>query len=223
MATHATAILLETANDRFKRRGRAWFWGGLMFATVAHFGLIRFFPELTAADFSFSINEFEAIELPPEVEIPPPPELIRRPALPVVATADLEEDITIAPTTFEENPVETLPPPPSDPASLADRPTITPYTVAPELKDPARAARIVEGKYPRVFQDAGIGGSVEVWAFIDADGVVTKALVKGSSGYEKLDEAALAAVREFQFRPAMLMDRHVPVWVVLPVTFRVDR
>ncbi len=119
--------------------------------------------------------------------------------------------------------METLPPPPSDPASLADRPTITPYTVAPELKDPARAARIVEGKYPRVFQDAGIGGSVEVWAFIDADGVVTKALVKGSSGYEKLDEAALAAVREFQFRPAMLMDRHVPVWVVLPVTFRVDR
>ena len=72
MATHATDFLSETANDRFKRRGRAWFWGGLMFATVAHFGLMRFFPELTAADFSFSVTEFEAIELPPEVDGEPP-------------------------------------------------------------------------------------------------------------------------------------------------------
>ncbi len=223
MATHATDFLPETANDRFKRRFSAWFWGGLMFATIAHFGLIRFFPQLTAADVSFSITEFEALELPPEVEIPPPPELIRRPALPVVASADLQEDITIAPTTFEENPVANLPPPPRDQASIADRPTITPYTVAPELKDPARAARIVEGKYPRVLQEAGIGGRVEVWAFIETNGVVTKAQVKESSGYEKLDEAAVAAVREFEFRPALLMDRNVPVWVVLPVTFRVDR
>lgn len=70
--------------------------------------------------------------------------------------------------------------------------------------------RIVEGKYPSVLQDAGIGGRVQVWAFIDARGVVTRAQVKGSSGYEKLDEAAVAAVREFEFLPALLMDRTCP-------------
>lgn len=222
MAARATDLLSDTANDRFKRRFSAWFWGGLMFATVVHFGLIRFFPELTAADISFSVTEFEAIDLPPEVEIPPPPELIRRPALPVVATTDLEEDITIAPTTFAENPIANLPPPPSDQASIADRPTITPFTVAPEVKDPAKAARIVESKYPRVLRDAGIGGTVEVWAFIDAVGVVKRAQVKQSSGYRSLDEAAVAAVREFEFRPALLLDQHVPVWVVLPLTFRLE-
>ncbi len=187
MATRATAFLSDTANDRFKRRFGARFWGALMIATVVQFGLIRFFPELAAADVSFSVTEFVAIELPPEVEIAPHPELIRRPALPVVAPTDLEEDITIAPTTLYVNPVCDLPPPPSDQASIAHQLTITPFTVAPELKDPARVARIVEGKYPRVLQDAGIGGSVEVWAFIDVGGVVTRAQVKGSSGYEKLD------------------------------------
>ena len=36
------------------------------------------------------------IELPPEIEIPPPPEAISRPATPVMATADIDDDITIA-------------------------------------------------------------------------------------------------------------------------------
>ncbi|GIS79785.1 MAG: hypothetical protein CM1200mP14_13510 [Gammaproteobacteria bacterium] len=49
-------------------------------ATVVHFSAFAFWPELTAADFSFESDEFEAIELPPEIEIPPPPQQIARPA-----------------------------------------------------------------------------------------------------------------------------------------------
>ncbi len=217
LATH-----LETANDQFKKRASAWFWVGLMLATVVHFGFLRLFPELAAADVSFAVSEFRAIELPPEVTVPPPPEAILRPALPVVAETDLDEDVTIAPTTFEENPVEKLPPPPAKASRLREAPAFTPYTVAPRLRDPRRAERIVEEKYPKLLSQAGIGGRVIVWAFIDAKGVVRNCKVHQSSGVKRLDEAAEAAVMEFTFEPALNFDKHVPVWVQMPIVFRVE-
>ena len=106
------ALTAETANERLKRTFSSWFWGSMIVATFIHGGTFAFWPELTAEDISYEAEEIEAIELPPEIEIPPPPQAISRPATPVMATADIDEDITIAPTTFEENPVEDLPPPP---------------------------------------------------------------------------------------------------------------
>jgi len=213
----------ETANDRFKQRFGAWLWAGIILSTAVHFALLRFFPTLSAADLSFSVTEFEAIDLPPEVEIPPPPEAIARPAVPVVAQTQLEEDITIAPTTFAENPIENLPPPPADISRLGDRPVFTPYTVGPKLRDPQRAAEILQRKFPEILRNAGIGGTVLVWAFVDQTGVVKNCQVHTSSGNNLLDQAAVAAVFEFEFLPALNYDQHVPVWVSLPVTFQIRR
>ncbi|MGD2153868.1 MAG: TonB family protein [Gemmatimonadales bacterium] len=212
----------ETANERFKASFGAWLWGGVIVATVLHFALIEFFPPLTAADLSFGVTEFEAVSLPPEIEVPPAPEAIARPAVPVVARTVLEEDITIAPTTFEQNPVEALPAPPSSAARrLEEQPVFTPYTVAPSLRDPQRAVRIVQEKYPRILQDAGIGGTVVVWALIDERGVVKKCQVHTTCGEPMLDEAAQAAVLEFDFHPAYNYDKKVPVWISMPITFAV--
>jgi len=217
--TDETRVYQQTANDRFKKSSNQWFFGSIVLATVLHFGLFQFFPELTASDVSFGVTEFEAIELPPEVEIPPPPEQISRPAVPVVAATALEEDITIAPTTFEENPVESLPPPPSDASRVGDQPVFTPYTVRPEIKDRERAKQIVLQHYPKILQDAGIGGTVNVWVFIDTNGRVQNAQVQTSSGNAALDEAALQAVYEFEFTPALNMDKLTEVWVAFPITF----
>ncbi|UCC74743.1 MAG: energy transducer TonB [Gemmatimonadota bacterium] len=214
-------VYQETANDRFKKSSNQWFFGSIMLATVLHFGLFQFFPELTASDVSFGVNEFEAIELPPEVEIPPPPEQITRPAVPVVAATELEEDITIAPTTFEENPVENLPPPPADASRLGDRPVFTPYTVKPEIKNRQRAAAIILRNYPKMLQDAGVQGTVHLWVFIDTEGRVQNAQVQRGSGNSQLDEAALKSVHEFEFTPALNMDKRVPVWVAFPIRFEV--
>lgn len=211
----------QTANDRFKQSFGAWLWGSVIVATVFHFGLFALFPELTASDVSFAVNELEAIELPPEVEIPPPPEQIARPAVPVVAATELEEDITIAPTTFEENPVENLPPPPSDASRIGDQPVFTPYTVKPELKNRREALRIVEREYPKLLQEAGIGGTAHVWVFIDTQGDVENAKVQKSSGNKSLDEAALRAAMQFAFSPALNRDKRVPVWINIPITFSV--
>ncbi|MFW6199528.1 MAG: hypothetical protein ACOC8K_03050, partial [Gemmatimonadota bacterium] len=102
----------ETANDRYKQSYANWFWGSIIVATVLHFGVFYLWPDMEAADVSFAAEELENIELPPDVEIPPPPDAIARPATPVVTEAEVSEDITIAPTTFEDNPAEDLPPPP---------------------------------------------------------------------------------------------------------------
>jgi len=211
---------LGTANDRFKRSFGTWFWGSMIVATVVHFAVFQLWPEMTAEDVSFSAGELEAIELPPEIEIPPPPEAIARPATPVIATAEINEDITIAPTTFEENPVEDLPPPPSEVATdLSETPTFTPYTVRPDIKNRAAVARAMEREYPPLLRDAGIGGTVNVWFFIDEEGEVVRSLVNESSGHKALDDAALKVAEIIEFTPALNRDKRVPVWISLPITF----
>ena len=210
-----------TANDRFKRSFGTWFWGSMIVATVAHFCVFNFWPEMTAEDVSYSADELEAIELPPEIEIPPPPEAIARPATPVIASADIDEDITIAPTTFEDNPVEDLPPPPTETTTtdIAAAPTFTPFTVRPDIKNRDAVARAMEREYPPLLRDAGIGGTVNVWFFIDEEGAVVRNLVNESSGHKALDDAALKVADIIEFTPALNRDKRVPVWISLPITF----
>jgi protein TonB len=194
----------------------------MILATVAHFCVFAFWPEMTAEDVSFTADELEAIELPPEIEIPPPPEAIARPATPVIAAAEIDEDITIAPTTFEDNPVEDLPPPPEDVGNtdLAAAPTFTPYTVRPDVKNRAEVQRALEREYPPLLRDAGIGGQVLVWFFIDENGNVQNTLVNQSSGHKALDDAALKVAEVIEFTPALNRDKRVPVWISLPITFQ---
>ena len=157
----------ETANDRFKRSFDSWFWGSMIAATALHFGLFALWPDMTAADSSFTATELEMIELPPEIEIPPPPQQISRPATPIISEADIDEDITIAPTTFEDNPIEDLPPPPEEgQGELSDQPVFTPYEVAPRMTNTPEVQRALERAYPTLLRDAGIGGSVLIWFFI---------------------------------------------------------
>lgn len=215
-------ILAETANDRLKRTFSSWFWGSMIAATLLHAGTFAFWPELTAEDVSFEAAELEAIELPPEIEIPPPPQQISRPATPVMAAADIDEDITIAPTTFEENPIEDLPPPPEEAETdLSAAPTFTPFTVAPSILNRNDVVRAMEREYPPLLRDAGIGGQVRVYFFIDEQGQVQDYRIDQSSGHQALDDAALAVADVYRFSAALNRDKKVPVWVSFPITFQV--
>ncbi len=211
-----------TANDRLKSSFSSWFWGSMIAATLIHFGAFAFWPELTAEDFSFESEELEAIELPPEIEIPPPPQAISRPATPVIAEAAIDEDITIEMTTFESNPVEDLPPPPEETGTdLSAAPTFTPFTVAPEIQNRNEVIRAMEREYPPLLRDAGIGGTVRVYFFIDETGRVQDFRIDQSSGHQALDQAALNVAEVYQFSPALNRDQRVPVWVSFPITFQV--
>lgn len=216
-----SAASLMSANARFKQTFGAWLWGGLVVATVLHFGLFQLFPELTASDVRITMRDTPVMPLP-EIDIPEPPEPIPQPKAPVVGDTDPLEDVTIPRTTLEDNPVGLRPP--AEEVRAGEEPGFrTPYTVKPELRNRAEAIRIVERHYPGLLKDAGIGGQVDVWLLIDTTGVVRSARVQRSSGNSGLDEAALTAAREFRFTPALNRDRKVSVWLEIPITFSVKR
>jgi TonB family protein len=209
-----------TANERFKRGYPAWTYICVMVATFLHFALFNWFPQLQAADLGVVGDELAAIELPPEVKIPPPPEQIARPATPRVAAAEVSEDITIAPTTFEDNPVESLPPPPAG-AAPSDMPSYIPRDVEPRLKNGRDIQRLLERLYPPMLREAGIGGRVLLWVFVDAQGQAAKSQIHTSSGYPALDNAAAQIVEQMEFSPAMNRDKPVGVWIAQPIDFSV--
>ena len=213
--------IFETANDRFKRSFGVTFWGSMILATLIHFGIMAYFPELEAADVSFAMAEIEAVELPPEIEIPPPPDAIARPANPVVTSAAIDTNVTIAPTTFESNPIEDLPPPPTDAVEIevSAQPTFTPYEVAPSITNRAEVSSALVREYPAVLRDAGVGGTVLMHFFIDAAGSLENVLVAQTSGFEQLDQAAMRVAEVFEFSPALNRDERVPVWIQVPITF----
>jgi len=210
----------QSANERFKKSFSGWFWGSMIAATVMHFAVFLMWPDLEAEDVSFTADELEAVEIPPEVEIPPPPEAIARPATPVVAEAVIDDEITIEVNTFESVSVEDLPPPPSEvQTDISAAPTFTPYTVKPSYTNTNEIMRALEREYPALLRDAGIGGTVVVNFFIDEKGEVQNAVVETSSGHTALDDAALRVAPVFNFTPALNRDKVVPVWVEFPVTF----
>ena len=215
--THAVH---ETANDAFKQNATDWLAYGLIGAVAVHFALFAFFPNLQAADLSGTGGALETIELPPEVQIPPPPEQISRPATPKVAAADITEDVTIAPTTFESNPVENLPPPPKT-GSPEDRPSFIPYDVPPKLKNPGEIQKLLQRLYPSQLREAGIEGTVVLWIYIDENGAVQKTQVQKTSGYDAMDKAAMGTAGKMKFSPAKNRDKKTPVWVAQAITFEV--
>ena len=208
-----------TANDRFKQASPHWTRVGLLVAVGLHFGLVIFVQPFEAADMGTVVNEIETIALPPEVRIPPPPEAIRRPATPRVAV-DVPEDFTIERTTFDEAPPGLLPPP-TEGASPADRPSFIPFDTAPVLLNPAEVQQLLQREYPRALREANIEGRVELWLYVNEEGVVENSEVRTSSGNALLDEAAGEVAPHIRFSPAMTRDKVTAVWVRLWVEFQV--
>lgn len=210
-----------TANDRLKESSRSWFWAAMIVATLLHSGVFALWPELVAAVPTISRTELEVIP-PPEIDIPEPPQPIDRPALPVAATVDLDEEVTIQRTDWDSSPVETLPPPPTHTGSnVSAGPGWTPYTVAPAILNRDEVIRAMEREYPPLLRDANIGGTVRVYFFIDENGFVRDRRIDASSGHAGLDAAALVVAETFRFSPALNRDQKVPVWVSQPIRFQV--
>ncbi|MEJ2679485.1 MAG: energy transducer TonB [Gemmatimonadota bacterium] len=212
----------RTANDRFKQRFSRWFWSSLSAATMLHFGAFVLMPQFTAPALGHNAQTGTEIVSVGTVDVPPPPPMITAPAATVIGTADVGPDVTIPSTTFQDNPVPTLPPPPTQSGDLSRTPTVTPFTQSPVLRNQAEVANALLRFYPPLLRDAGISGTVKVWFFIDANGRVVKTQINVSSGYQAFDAAAVKVANLMKFRPAVNMDRKVPVWVSIPIVFQIQ-
>jgi TonB family protein len=205
-------------------------WLALAVSVGFHWAAFRFFPTIRTAVDDYGARELKVVEIaPPAVEIPPAPGRIVRPGAPVISEVPISEQITIAATTFEDFTPMVLPPPPpppipeAKPEVWANEPTFTPYTTAPVLQNPDEAARVILENYPRAMREAGVGGTVTMWFFLDETGKVRRTLIATTSGYEALDQAASDVAETLTFTPAYNRDTPVKVWVQLPIMFTVRR
>jgi protein TonB len=94
------------------------------------------------------------------------------------------------------------------------RPAFGDYTYVEQLPE---AVTKVPPNYPEGARKAGIEGTVQVQALVIEDGTVADCrIVQSIPG---LDQAAVAAVHQWRFKPAMAKGVPVSVWVVVPVRF----
>lgn len=76
--------------------------------------------------------------------------------------------------------------------------------------------------YPPESRRAGEQGRVLVRVLVDERGRVAEAVVKQSSGYPRLDQAALAAVRQAKFNPYTVDGKPQPVHASIPFAFKLN-
>jgi protein TonB len=65
-------------------------------------------------------------------------------------------------------------------------------------------------------------GLVKLRVHVSEEGSTREVMLHTSSGYERLDNAALDAVRRWRFRPAQRAGTPVAGWVVVPVRFELQ-
>ncbi len=165
--------------------------------------------------------------LPPERRPPPPPPK----ALPKVKPLDPPPPRTYAPPVeplapAPAAPITTVakPPPPAPPVEIAapPAPAAPPAAATPPrfdadyLNNPAPA-------YPPLARRNGEQGRVLLRVLVAPDGRAQDVVLKASSGHERLDRAAIDAVRQWRFVPARLGAEPVAAWVVVPIAFSLGR
>jgi periplasmic protein TonB len=73
--------------------------------------------------------------------------------------------------------------------------------------------------YPPTLRDAGMGGTVVIWFFVDEHGRVARLQLSRTSGICELDVAGMNIASIMRFSPAGLNDTPVAVWVEIPIVF----
>lgn len=160
----------------------------------------------------------------PRVEVRPPPAAPASPA-PVLATEAPAAPPAAAPAPAPPRAVPEAPPavaappvaiaPPSAapaPPPPAPTPIIPPDFKADYLDNPAPA-------YPPLSRRMGEQGRVVLRVMVDASGLPSSVEIRTSSGSERLDQAALEAVKRWKFVPARQGERAVPAQVLVPISF----
>lgn len=215
--TNESAGTYSTANTDLHGAYNKYFWVFTGVALTIHVLLIFFLVTPRGGEFEARAEELEVIEIPPEIKIPPPPEEIARPATPVIAEEPVEEDITIAETTIEENePVpDAPPPPPSAEPEVGNSFTFTPYTVKPKCKSGCDQVL----KYiPPLLRKSGVNCSLTVGIRIDTGGRVTATDILKPSGNSACDQAVQQWAKTTTWTTAYNRDQPVVVWIAQPVS-----
>lgn len=140
---------------------------------------------------------------------PPPPAVAQAEPVPMPAPAPAP----LAPPAPAPAPTATLPSP--APAPVATGPRMLPSAAVQYLVPPV-------AEVPRASRRLNETGRVLVRVLITEAGLPDRLSIERSSGFARLDEAALAAVRKARFRPYTENGQAQSGWALVPVSFELD-
>jgi protein TonB len=169
----------------------------------------------------------EFIEPPKPKSEPPPP-----PPKPVVQAVQRQTappppmPLAIAdPTPAPDAPTGVVAPPvpvPLPPITAPVTATPTPAPVAPQIELPSSDADYLHNprpNYPAQSRRMGEQGKVVVRVLIGVDGLAQKAEIRQSSGFERLDDAALATVKSWHYVPGKRAGVVEAMWFSVPINY----
>jgi protein TonB len=139
------------------------------------------------------------LPMAPEVPVPAVPQVMS--ASPAVVAA-----------TPEPVPAQAVAEAPAPHMVASAAPKLIPPSAVQYLEPPVLA-------YPRASRRAGEAGRVVLRVLIDEHGLPRQALVNQSSGFARLDEAAIAAVLKARFRPYSDNGQPLAGWALVPLSF----
>lgn len=93
--------------------------------------------------------------------------------------------------------------------------------ITPPRSD-ARGLNNPDPNYPAMSRRLGEQGRVVLEVYILANGTVGELKIKQSSGFNRLDQAALQAVQQWRFQPARRGQQAIDYWYVQPVSFSLN-
>lgn len=160
---------------------------------------------------------------PPPVPTPPRPQPTpKTPSPPPPPQLAAVPDPTPAPAA----PTGVVNPEPPAPilAPVAAAPTPAPPAppAPPRIELPSSDADYLQNPkpaYPSLSKRLGEQGKVLVRVYISANGAVDKGEIKQSSGYDRLDQAALNAVLRWRFVPGKRAGVPEAMWHTIPINF----
>ena len=165
------------------------------------------------------------VQAPPAPEPPAPvkqpaPQKVQRVAPPAPQPAAIAEPTPVPAPNAPTGVTSPQPPAPPIAAAVAAAPVAAPAPAKVELPS-SDAAYLQNPKpvYPPLSKRLGEQGRVMVRALIGADGVVQSAALAQSSGFNRLDESALAAVAKWRFVPGKRGGVAEAMWHQIPVSF----
>ncbi len=206
-ALHGTRM--AGANFEFKSKYMRTLEISLLLALAIHLAVIFAVPPIEIQPYKLREKKMQAIEIPEDIVIPPPPKEIERPALPT--ELEVSEDVSMEETIPETDFNPFAPPEIQEDTGGSgsfyafDTPPQPIKTVAPDYPDLARAA--------------GAEGTVLVEVTIDETGRVIAARIIKSTTIASLEEAAKKAAMGWLFTPAKQRDQAVKARIAIPFEF----
>jgi TonB family protein len=104
----------------------------------------------------------------------------------------------------------------------SERPRFVPFDTPPRLENFQDVQQALRAEYPASLRAAGVGGRVELWLYVIAEGTVANSQIKTSSGERALDDAAIEVAEHMRFAPAVYEESPTAVWVSHWIAFKAD-